>query len=461
MYKKFINFSTHYNLFTDVKTIIACISGGVDSMSMLFLLQKFRKKINFNLITIHLNHMSRGNLADQDEELVKQYCTHNNIINFSKKIDINKYAKLNKISFEMAGRKVRYDYFQEIAQQYPGSKIATAHILDDHIETILLRLFKGTGLNGMQGVPVKRDNIIRPVRFALKKDLYFYAKENNIPFSDDHTNFEEDCLRNIIRNSILPEIQKKINPNIIETLNNFSSIISESQNFITNSASNQQKKIIISEKPYQIILDITELKKTHPTIQKELIYKNIENLNSTSLNNTSRPNFKIMQNLIELIYGGKTGKHLKISDKITANIDRQNLILINEKILNWENINIEFDKSYFTDSFIFSTKCINFDGFTGYSHSNNIEYIDCEKISGRIKLRHWKRGDKFSPLGFDNKKKLSDYFIDQKIPRLIKHHHPILVDDNKIIWICGMRLDNNYKIEKSTKKILQITYKEK
>jgi len=456
LFTQFVEFSEKHNLLHGIQNVVVCVSGGVDSMVMLSLLLVLREKCNINLVASHFNHKLRGVLADEDEQLVIDYCKGNNVKLYRKQLDVRKYAKSNNISLEMAGRKLRYNFYQEIASQLNNSVIATGHTLDDHAETVLLRIFKGTGLQGLEGIPIKRDNIIRPIRFARKSDLYSYAREHNIPFSEDHTNYEENCQRNVIRNSIIPRIIENINPGLVESVANMSQILSEVNEFVTEMVKKALNEVVLEETPCQIILEISRLKNYFINVEKEVLRQCVFRIKKEF-----KPiGFKTMNNLISLINSNETGKLLRLSGDLYANIDRGRLILSSKEFNDWCEIIVKPGKTYKTKSFVFSSEVLPVTEYTKQPNRSNVEFIDLDKTSGNMKLRRWRLGDRIKPLGFEHSKKLSDLFVDLKVPRIRKDRVPILVCNDEIIWVCGLKLSDLFKISSETTSILKLSYEE-
>jgi len=452
--KEFQKFSIENELFVDVKFVITAVSGGVDSMVMLSQLNEIKDDIGFQIVIAHFNHLYRGELSDNDELLVKEYCDKQGLKFEVERYDVLKYAKDNKISFEMAGRKLRYKFFNKLAKKYENSKIATAHILSDNSETLLLRIIKGTGLNGLQGIQPKTNNLIRPLLFAPKNDLYNFAKNNNIPFNDDHTNFENDCQRNIIRNQILPLISE-INPQVDQSLKKLSKIASDQLELSRQIAVEEFQNLIITNKGYMIELNLRKLLNLISPIRNEIIFSAIRHIDIEKINH---PPFHYLEKVNNLLKNSKTGSFIRIFDNIIFLLNRDKVCICNENFLNWKESDIVPGKIYERVSFIFSSEFVKFGNFSDINNSS--ELIDADKVKGRLKLRHWKEGDKFVPFGNNFSKKLSDYFIDAKVSRFEKQHVPILEDEEKIVWICGLRLSNEVRVSDTTNKLLKLEYKE-
>ncbi|MBP9004865.1 MAG: tRNA lysidine(34) synthetase TilS, partial [Candidatus Marinimicrobia bacterium] len=243
--RKFVEYVEQNHLLNDVRTVVAAVSGGVDSMCLLDLLMSEKKRWDIEIVVAHFNHQIRGPEADSDENLVRQFCDNHSLPFFSATENVPKIARAKRISLEMAGRELRYAFFQKIAADFPNSIIATAHTLDDQAETILLRMLKGTGLQGLSGITMRRENIRRPLLFATKAELYDYARARELPFAEDHTNLCNDYERNFIRNQILPTVQHTLNPNIRATLANLAQNLGEAHQFIVEFAEKALESLII------------------------------------------------------------------------------------------------------------------------------------------------------------------------------------------------------------------------
>lgn len=456
LFTRFVEFSEKHSLFNGIQNAVACVSGGVDSMVMLSLLIVLRERRDINLVAAHFNHKLRGVLADEDEQLVVDYCKKNNVKLYRKRLDVRKYAKNNNVSLEMAGRELRYDFYQEVAIQLNNSVIVTGHTLDDHAETVLLRIFKGTGLQGLEGIPIKRSNIIRPILFARKRDLYSYAHEHNIPFSEDHTNHEQSCQRNVIRNCIIPRIIEDINPGLIESVYNMSQILIEANDFVAETVKKALDKVILEETSHQIVLEISCLKNYFTAVEKEALRQCIFRLKKDF-----KPiGFRIMNNLVSLIHSNETGKLLRLSGELIANVDRGRLILSLKKSNDWSEIAVKPGKTYKINSFIFSSEVVPVSEYSKQPNRSNIEFIDLDKIDGEVRLRRWRFGDRIRPLGLGHSKKVSDLLVDLKVQRLKKNHIPLLICNEEIIWVCGLKLSDLFKITSETTTILKLRYEE-
>ena len=245
---KVLNTIKKYQLIEAGDILVLGVSGGPDSITMLDILLKIKqeKQIAFDFVVAHVNHMIREE-ANEDEEFVKKYCIKNNIQFFSKSIDVQKIANTNKISTEEAGRYVRYAFFDEVLEKMHGTKIAIAHNKNDKVETIIMNELRGCGIQGLKGIEPIRGKYIRPLIECERKEIEEYCKENNIEPRIDKTNFENVYTRNKIRNIVIPYIKQEFNPNIIETMDRFSNIVTEQEEYIQKQAEIVYEKILVEE----------------------------------------------------------------------------------------------------------------------------------------------------------------------------------------------------------------------
>lgn len=452
LYTRFKNVIDHHQLLEPDDTIIAAVSGGVDSIVLLDLLFRLKKDRNYNfkLIAAHLNHSTRNGASDLDQNLVKKFCSSRSIILKTRKVNISHKVKNCNKSFEMVARDVRYDFFANIAE---NAKIATGHTLDDHVETLLLRIFKGAGMPGLCGIAYQSDNVIHPLRFAKKSELYEYASTNALNYNEDKTNYENTCDRNIIRNNILPEIEKNLNPDYYSALDRLSKIARETDNFLLQQSQKYLVELSVQLTSWYQSLKLDGLKELHDALIKKIIL-----VVCNRLIPHSTIEYTYYQQLLEQLKHESQGQLLKINSNLAANFDRDCLIIYNKKAQDWQESRIKINENISTKSFYFSSQIVK---DWSRNKSPNIEFIDYNKISGNLKLRHWRKGDIFQPVNFAHSKKLSDFFIDNKIPKFKKHQVPILTDDDYIIWICGHRLSDKYKIDDRTDRVVRLEYREK
>lgn len=286
MKQKVLETIKKYNLIEDGDKIVVGVSGGPDSISLLDILNEFKKNkiLNIQIIAAHVNHQIREE-ADEDEDYVRKYCEKNKIKFYVKRIDVIKYANNNKIGLEEAGRILRYEFFDEILQKENANKIAIAHNKNDKAETIIMNIIRGSGISGLKGIEPIRDNkYIRPIIECERAEIEKYADENDLNPRIDKTNFENDCTRNKIRNIVLPYIKKEFNSNIIETMNRLSNLAIETDEYIQKQVLETHDEIKIAETKKNIVLDLKKFNSKDMLIRKKLLIYTISKVLGNSQN---------------------------------------------------------------------------------------------------------------------------------------------------------------------------------
>ena len=429
MKSDFINRLKKIKVHIDHKILLA-VSGGVDSM----VLMDFFEKANFNFAIIHCNFCLRGEESDADQDFIKMIANSRNIEFFTKKFDTKAYAKKNKISIQMSARDLRYAWFQKICQNYNFDFIATAHHMNDSVETVLINLIRGTGIAGLSGIKEIEHNIIRPMLHLKKEDLIHYAKEHNIKYREDSSNKDNKYIRNKIRNQILP-LMKEINPSIISSIGHTISKIGAVGNMYDSYILDKKAKLIIKyDDQYKINIDLL-LKETSA---KQLLYEFISSfgfydLDAVFSSLSSNSGREFFNNKFYMI---KDRNELIISKHI---INNTILINSNTRIIK-KPFNIEFSVHLSSDCSI-------------NNKPPSTMFIDYKKLEFPLLIRPWKDGDRFIPLGMKGSKKISDYFIDNKYSLIEKKKARVLISNNKVVCIIGDRLDDRFKLVETSEKV--------
>lgn len=462
MKKRFIKFIDENELLQKGDKVVVGLSGGPDSVCLLHMLCSVRDIYNLEIVAAHINHMLRGKEADEDENYARKISNSLGVEFFCKREDINRYGKEKGLSSETAGREVRYNFFNEVKRNCSFSKIATAHNANDQAETVLMRIMRGTGLEGLGGIPVKRDGIyIRPILFMNRKEVEEYCDEMNLQPRIDESNLERVYSRNKVRLDILPYMKENFNPDVIETINRMAIILQEDNNFIQREVEKAFK--IYCEKIDDSIKIGKELFNNDKVIISRVIRKAISDVSGSKYD----VEMKHTQEVIILSELG-TNKKVDLPNKIIAQniygdiyIKRREEVKINsnkELFIDKENIlgeKIEFGKYIIRFEKLSNEKNIKF------TNNNLIKCFNFDKINGNIIIRYRKNGDKIVPLGMSGNKKIKDIFIDMKIPQEERNNIPILQFDNDIAWVVGVRVSEKYKVTKDTINILKVIIERK
>lgn len=270
-----------YNLIEDGDKIVLAVSGGPDSISMLHILNSIKKEINFEIVVAHVNHLIRKS-ANEDLEYVREFCKKGNIEFYFKSIDVQKIANNNKIGTEEAGRKVRYDFFDEVAKKVNANKIAIAHNKNDSVETVIMHILRGSGINGLKGIEPKRGKYIRPLIECERNEIEKYCEENDLNPRIDETNFENIYTRNKIRNVVIPYVQREFNENIIETVDRLSKLVCEEEKYMEKQVEKKYNELLISESLGEIQLDLKKFNNEEKVIKSRLILYTITRIFGSS-----------------------------------------------------------------------------------------------------------------------------------------------------------------------------------
>ena len=465
MYKKVLSYIKDNNLIKAGDKVLVALSGGPDSVCLLNILSKLKNELKIELGAAHLNHMLRGKDAMDDEQYVIDICKQMNIKCFTRQVNINEYSKKEKLSSEMAGRIVRYGFFDEIVKEHGYTKVATAHNANDQAETILFRLMRGTGLEGLGGIKTKRNNIIRPILCLSRQEVEEYIERNQLKPRIDKTNFEKIYNRNKIRLDILPYIKENFNDDIVQTLNRMASLLQKDNEFIEELSFEAYKKYCIEKQEYFIIKGevftknevvvtrvirnaINRFSKTHYDFEMKHIYEIYNLAKSGTGKVVDLPNKIYAEN----IYGDIYIKNR--IDKKSINYDTSEVnILINDI----DNKIVEFGEYSFEFNILDNNRQMKLN----LKHNNFEKYFNFDKIQKDIIIRTRKDGDKIIPLGMTGSKKIKDIFINMKIPKEQREIIPMICFDDKISWVVGLRVSDEYKVTSDTKKILKIIVKRK
>jgi len=427
----FIKFNNKHLLLEEGDKIIVGASGGPDSMTLLHLL----RRSGFQIAAAHCNYQLRGEDSELDEQLVRSYCDELQIPFFTKKVNLKQQLNENASALQETARTIRYDFFRELLQQ-GYNKIATAHHANDNAETILLNMTRGTGVKGLSGIPVKNKEVVRPLLFAAKEDILEYTHIFDIPFREDISNKKNNYSRNKIRNEVIP-ILEEINPAVIENLHKQSDILREAQLLIEEEVEGIKALMEHEQNEVRIPMDIILNHLTPVTILFELLEP--YGFNSSQVEQM-------------LDHAAKQSGRYFYSDKFKLAEDRNYWIITSKSSTEPKDTLFE-NEAALLQSHKLQSKLVEMNNFK-LSKDSTIAQLDAEKIQYPLLLRTWNEGDKFTPLGMQKSKKLSDFFIDEKIPVHKKPQIKILESAGEIVWIEGYRISDLFKVDEQTKKVL-------
>lgn len=437
--------------------ILVGVSGGPDSISLFHILNEIKKEYYLHLYIVHINYMLRGRESIEDEYFVKKIAQNYKTTFYLQRVVL---SQKGGISLQEEARNKRYNYFIEVANQVGANKIALGHKYEDQTETIFMRLISGSGPEGIKGIPVKREIkkhliVIRPLLDLKREEIKKYLKINNLSFRIDSSNVETKYIRNRIRLDIFPRI-KKINPNFEESLRRIAYLWQEDNKYLNDLAKKHAKDIIIKENDRYVIIDNENMKQVSWCLKSRIIRLILKRF----VEDINKINYNHVEDIISLVISGPNTE-ISLPDKVRV-FRRYNELVIDkrdkERSFNYEyqvkipgtvyikevNAKMEFKEK------VAQNKELS---------KNKLEItLDYDKIKLPIRIRNRKTGDRFHPLGLKGSKKIKDFFIDKKISFCQRNKIPLVVDRKKILWVTGIEISELAKVDKDTKKILQITY---
>lgn len=444
-----------YNLISKGDNVVIGLSGGPDSMALLYCLYEIQRSLDFNIIAAHVNHGVRGEDALSDQLFTQDICQRLNIPYHTINVDMIKYGKEKGISAEEAGRELRYGFFMDILKNSGGGKIAVAHNKNDQAETLLMRIIRGTGVDGLKGMGFKSGDIIRPILNISRDEIEDYIKTNKIETVLDKTNLLPIYSRNKVRLELIPYIENNFNPNIIDSLWRLSQTSALDVDYLDLYCEKRYKLLVREEKDNCIIIDGVLFNQEHKSIKQRLLRMVILKLAGNLQGFTEQH----ITSMLELFTRSETGKQIVLPSRLIGRVSYEDLII--QKVTN--EIHTDFDykleigENYFKDLNLKLNLAI-IDNYNGINMGKDKKYFDYNKIKGNLFIRNRKDGDRFTPLGMKGSKKIKDYFIDEKVPREIRDRIPLLVDEENILWLIGYAVSDLYKVTKGTTKILMIEY---
>ena len=422
MFKRYVEkFIDQKSLFERCDKVLVALSGGADSVALLRVLHA----LGYQCECAHCNFHLRGEESNRDEAFVQQLCQKFDIPLHVTHFDTTDYARTHRISIEMAARELRYQWFETLRQSIGASVIAVAHHRDDSVETFLLNLIRGTGINGLKGIAPKNGNVVRPLLQESRENILDYLQHLNQEYVTDSTNLQDEYMRNKIRLNLLPLMQE-LNPSISESIAATAERLADAALIYNKEREMAIQRVMKGEKVISISALLDE------TAPSSLLFELLHpyGFNSSQIKD-------IYQSLF-----GQSGRRFHSSQWEVLR-DRDSLILHS---FNGEEINhipptLTYETVDITPDFIIP-------------RDKHIACLDADKVTLPLIVRKWQAGDKFTPLGMKGKKNVSDYLTDRKFTLFQKEHQYVACQGDKIVWLIGERIDNAYRIDTDSKRAL-------
>lgn len=434
MLTKFQNHINQNLSFLKGKKLLLAVSGGIDSMVLVNLC--FQSKLDFAVA--HCNFQLRGEESNGDEDFVKSQTEKLQVPIFIERFNTKAFAEQNKLSIQVVARNLRYEWFYTLLANHNFDYILTAHHLDDSLETFLINFTRGSGIEGLTGIPEQNDKIVRPLLVFSRNEIEAFAQENQITWREDSSNASDKYLRNKLRHEVIP-VLNVLNPSLLSSFKNTINHLKLTQSLAQDAAKSLYQKVVSEEEKHTVI-DLTKLLKHRN--YKAYLFDWLQPFG-----------FADWSSVYDLI-NAQSGKQVLSNTHILLK-NRDSLLLFSKQ-------NVVSDEVFWIQKEQSEVKIplkLSICNASDISHqTTNVIFVDEDKLQFPLTIRRWQEGDFFQPFGMTGTKKLSKYFKDEKFSLLDKANIWLLCSDDKIVWIIGERQDDRFKVTANTTKILKINH---
>ena len=444
--------------------VLTCVSGGPDSMALLYLMRELQKDYKIKLAVAHLDHMLRGRQSAGDAAFVKKTAIGLSIPVITEKKDVKRIAGSRRMSAEEAAREVRYDFYRRAAKKTGANKIATGHNADDQAETVLMRFLKGSGSRGLSGIPYKRRLgdvwVIRPLLDVTRRDIENYLKKRKLPSRVDASNFKAIYLRNRLRHNLIPLLEKKFNPRIRENLKSIAKNLGDESDYLDAAAQKICKRLARKSKG-TVGIGMQPLLRCHVALQRLVVRQVINSLKG----DLKRIEYRHWGE-IEALLSRKDSSIVDLPGGIKVRKDRGRLIFSKGRICQnpphglkkIAKLNIPGEATLPGLAVTVRAEIVaSAPAFRKGEKKKRTEYINADSIRLPLRIRTRHKGDRIKPLGMTSFKKLHDVFVDEKIPRETRDRVPLILSGNRILWAAGVKLSEDCRVNKNTGRIVKLT----
>lgn len=441
-----------YNMFSPGDRVLVGVSGGPDSVCLLHILNRCRKEMALSLHIVHINHGIRKRESKREEKFVSHLAGRMSLPITVKSLDVPSYARKKRLTIEEAARDMRYSVFEQLAGKLNAKKIALGHTASDQVETVLMHLLRGSGPQGLSGIPPVRKlgstAIVRPLIEVNREEILNYLKKNNLTFCLDSSNRKTEYFRNKVRLKLLPLLRKNYNENIDGALLRLSEILKEENAYWERVVERVLGKVV-SWEAEKILIDFKKFLRYNVIVQRRVLYRLFGGIVSLS-------QIEAIRNLAQK---SSQGKRIYLGRRFSVRKEGNFLIFSSSPERRFKKFNYPLRVPGKNEieglNLTLNTRIVDF--YPVSEKETNTAYFDIDKINfKKLLLRNRREGDRFRPFGLRGTKKLSDFFIDRKIPRRLRDRVPLLVEGEDILWVVGIRRADKARITEDTKKILEV-----
>lgn len=442
---------SEYQLIEPGDRVLVALSGGPDSVALLHLLSRLKRSMRLSLHAVYINHGIRPKAAAKEEKFCQHLCDKLGVELSIVRENVPLLARRVKKSVEETARDLRYRVFAQLADQDNYDRIALGHHADDNVETILFRILRGTGRKGLTGIPIKRGMIIRPVLHVTKDEILAWLKKEKLSYCVDKSNARLDYSRNFIRNRLLPQIRKRLNPSVDRALLTLAEIASEEERYLAAQASSRLRKIRRKTIGGKIELDLTKLRTYDVWLRRRVLRHCI----TECLRTDSQPDKTQVDRLDNLAVD--SGKAISLKGRLQAEIVGDKMVLYRREKIGYSarlipGVDCRLDHLELT------VRCRRqkFTGRLDRKRRSRQVVMDLAKLKLPLTVRNIRPGDRFRPLGLKGSRKVGDYLTDRKVPPVYRDEIPVVCDLDGIVWLVGFEIADRVKVDSSTKEVWKI-----
>ncbi|MDP2970903.1 MAG: tRNA lysidine(34) synthetase TilS [Deltaproteobacteria bacterium] len=448
----------HYRLLEKGDRVIMGVSAGVDSMVLLHLLNAFRQEFDLFLIVAHIHHGLRPVESEKEAELVQKESVRLGLPFEYGQFNVKEFRESEGFSMQDAARRIRFQFFHDLLKKYGGGKIALGHNADDQVETVLLRLLRGSGLKGLKGMlPIREKRVIRPLLEVWKEEIEGFARENSISYLTDSSNLKGDYLRNRLRLKLIPLIEQDYQPGFRRTIIKTSTLLREENDFIEKEAGEAYQKIAYEEEG-QITFKFSAYQSLHKAIQWRVIQKVLERMEDGL--KIDEGEWSDVNLIYKRLQQPPASLLLELSHGLCLEKRYDRVLLRKERLRTIPPFEVELNvpgRTYIREierEVVVEER--EWDRSKSIDESKNVAFLDYERLHLPLRMRNFRPGDRFQPLGTKGTQKLKEFFIDHKIPKYERPSIPLLISGEMIAWIVGYRIDERVKVTPKTRRVLRV-----